>query len=307
MSNIDSKGTMDLRFGRIKRWAFGLAMAASLPFAGAVRAEEPHNWQIYFQESASPIMTQIREFNYWLQIVIALIAAFVLALLVIVITRFNARANPVPSRTSHNTAIEVLWTVVPVLILVGIAIPSFSLLFNQYDPGRVIADYDPATAVTIKATGNQWSWTYTYPDNGGIELYSNPIPDDALAPGQPRLLAADYPMVVPVNTVIRLQATSDPTGVIHAVAIPAFGVKLDAVPGRITEMWFLAEREGTFYGQCSELCGLNHYNMPIEVRVVSKEQFDQWAGTAVSDPDAANQLLVEWDNQRRAANQVAQN
>lgn len=283
-----------------------IAGAVALPASAWAVAED---WQIYFSESGSPVMDMIRSFNYGLQILIGLIVLFVLVLLAWVMIRYNAKRNPVPSRTSHNSFIEVVWTIGPVLILVGIAIPSFALLFAQYDPARAIPDYDPATAVTVKATGMQWSWKYEYPDLGLVEdqgtaIYSNPISDDLLTEGQHRLLSVDYPMVVPVGTVIRIQATADPTGVLHAVAIPAFGVKLDAVPGRINEMWFLAQREGIYYGQCSELCGTNHYNMPLEVRVVSPELFRQWAEMTVSDPDGANALLASAEEARKA-NQVA--
>jgi cytochrome c oxidase subunit 2 len=287
--------------------ALAIAGAVALPASAWAVAE---NWQIYFSESASPIMDSIRDFNYWIQILIGLIVLLVLVLLAWVLVRYNAKANPVPSRTSHNSFIEVIWTIGPVLILVGIAIPSFALLFAQYDPARAIPDYDPATAVTVKATGLQWSWKYEYPDLGLVEdqgtaIYSNPLPKEALAEGQVRLLSVDYPFVVPVDTVIRLQATADPTGVIHAVALPAFGVKIDAVPGRIHEMWFLAEREGIYYGQCSELCGTGHYNMPLEVRVVSPEVFQQWAETMVSDPDGANALLAAAEEARKANLAVA--
>ncbi len=313
-----ARGWMD----RVRGWAFGLAGLAFLPAAAmaqdaAAPAAKPvveglSDWQVYFQPAAAPIMHEIRNLNSWLQVILAAILLLVLALLGWCIIRFNARRHPVPSKTSHNSLIEVLWTVVPVLILVGIAIPSFSLLFAQYDPARAVADYDPDKALTIKATGNQWYWVYDYPDSG-IELYSNPIPDgDDRLQTRPRLLAVDYPMVVPVNTVVRLQATADPSGVIHAFALPAFGMKIDAVPGRITEMWFQAEREGTYYGQCSELCGSNHYNMPIEIRVVSQDHYNQWVETAATDPDAGNDLLDTWEAERQASTQaggarVAQN
>ncbi|MGE0456851.1 MAG: cytochrome c oxidase subunit II [Bauldia sp.] len=268
----------------------------------AVPGVEPHatDFQVYFGEPASPIMERIINFNNGVMIVITLITLFVMALLGWVMIRYNARRNPTPSKTTHNTLVEVLWTVVPVLILVGIAIPSFSLLFAQYDPARAIDDYDPAAAITVKATGYQWYWGYEYPDNGIREFTSTPLRD-----AEPRLLAVNLPMVVPVDTVIRMQVTGAPTGVIHAFSLNHMGVKLDAVPGRITESWFLAEREGIFYGQCSELCGREHYNMPIELRVVSQEQFAQWVEAASTSVQNARALLDQWEAERIAAAQVA--
>lgn len=269
-------------------------------------ANAAEDWQIYFPDAASPIMEQILSFNYGLQIIIGLIVLLVMGLLAWVIIRYNAKANPVPSKTSHNTVVEVLWTIVPVLVLVGIAIPSFSLLFAQYDPARAIEDYDPADTITVKATGWQWFWSFSYPDNGDFEIFSNPIRDENGEPaGEPRLLEVDNPMVVPVGTVIRLQSTADPSGVIHSFAMPSVGVKVDAVPGRINEVWFRADREGTFYGQCSELCGVNHFFMPIEMRVVSEAQFAEWAELAATDPTAASALLDTWDEERAATAAVA--
>ncbi|MGD9738911.1 MAG: cytochrome c oxidase subunit II [Bauldia sp.] len=279
-----------------------LAMPAVALAQEAVPGVEPHatDFQVYFGEPASPIMERIINFNNGVMIVITLITLFVMALLGWVMIRYNARRNPTPSKTTHNTLVEVLWTVVPVLILVGIAIPSFSLLFAQYDPARAIDDYDPAAAITVKATGYQWYWGYEYPDNGIREFTSTPLRD-----AEPRLLAVNLPMVVPVDTVIRMQVTGAPTGVIHAFSLNHMGVKLDAVPGRITESWFLAEREGIFYGQCSELCGREHYNMPIELRVVSQEQFAQWVEAASTSVQNARALLDQWEAERIAAAQVA--
>jgi cytochrome c oxidase subunit 2 len=201
--------------------------------------------------------------------------------------RFNARRNPVPSKTSHNTLIEVVWTVVPILILVGIAVPSFSLLIAQHDPARAVPNYDPEKAITIKATGYQWYWGYTYADNGGFEVISNMLkePEEA-KPGErartdadgPAHLAADNRMVVPVGEPIRIQVIG--ADVIHAFAVPSFGIKIDAIPGRLNETWFKATREGVYYGQCSELCGKDHAFMPIEVRVVSQQAYDTWLADA---------------------------
>jgi cytochrome c oxidase subunit 2 len=180
--------------------------------------------------------------------------------------RFNARANPTPSRTTHNTLIEVLWTVVPVMILVFIALPSFRILFFQLNT--------PPADLTIKATGKQWYWSYAYPDNGNFEFDSLILTEKERKPDQPRLLSVDNEIVVPINKVVRVQVTG--AEVIHSFAVPSFGIKIDAVPGRLNETWFKATKEGTFYGQCSELCGKDHAFMPISVRVVSEQAFSTW-------------------------------
>ena len=262
---------------------------AALLASGAEAAPEP--WEMMLQPGVTPIASMVHNFNFGLLIVIGLITGLVVALLAWVMIRYNAKANPVPSRTSHNTLIEVIWTVVPVLILVGIAIPSFSLLFAQYDPARAISGYDPATdkALTIKATGVQWYWTYEYPDNGDISVDSLMLQDNERTDPerQPRLLAVDNPLVIPVGVVIRMQVTADPSGVIHSWAMQPFGVKTDAVPGRLNETWFRADREGVYYGQCSELCGRDHAFMPIEVLVVSRARFDAWATAAATDLEGA--------------------
>jgi cytochrome c oxidase subunit II len=220
-----------------------------------------------------PQVTKNGEFALWmhnwlLMPIITAISIFVLGLLFWVAFRYRRSANPVPSTTSHNTLIEVIWTLVPVLILVGISIPSIGLLAAQYKPvGK--------NAVTIKATGNQWFWSYTYPDHGDFEIVSNMLPDDqAKATGQPRLLAVDNRIVVPVGVPIRVLTTSN--DVIHAFAVPAFWTKMDAVPGRINETSFTVEKPGIYYGQCSELCGARHGFMPIAVEAVSPAQFAQW-------------------------------
>jgi cytochrome c oxidase subunit II len=262
---------------------------------GAALAAQPAPWQIGLQPAASPIMEMIHAFNNGLLIVVTLIALLVLALLIYCIVRFNARANPVPSRTTHNTLIEVLWTVVPIVILVGIAVPSFSLLFAQHDPARAIPGWDPEAdpPLHIKATGNQWFWTYDYPDNDNISFDSLMLSEEDLAaeidPG-PRLLAVDNPMVVPVGRVVRMQVIG--ADVIHAFAVPAFGVKIDAVPGRLNETWFRVDREGMYYGQCSELCGRDHAFMPIAVQAVSPERFAAWAAAAPTNIDAAYEALT---------------
>jgi cytochrome c oxidase subunit 2 len=221
--------------------------------------------QMGFQEAVTPVMEDIESFHHFLLIIITAIVLFVTALLVYVMLRFNRKSNPTPSKTSHHTWLEVAWTLVPILILLVIVFPSFRLLYKEL----VV----PQADMTIKATGNQWFWDYEYPDNGDISFSANLVPDDELN-GRPRLLATDAPVIVPVDTTIRVIVTS--VDVIHAWAVPAFGVKVDAVPGRLNETWFRAEKTGTYYGQCSELCGQGHAFMPIEVHVVSKEDFAAW-------------------------------
>jgi len=245
----------------------GLMGLAIVVLAGdAVWAAQPEPWRLGFQDAASPVMEDIESFHHFLLWMITIITLFVLALLLIVIFKFNAKANPVPSKTTHNTLIEVAWTIIPVLILVGIAVPSFRLLFFQLDV--------PKADLTIKATGKQWFWTYTYPDNGPIEFDSIMLQDNERKPGQPRLLAVNNEVVVPVNKIVRVQTTG--ADVIHAFALPAFGVKIDAIPGRLNETWFKATKEGIYYGQCSELCGKDHAFMPIQIRVVSDQAFTAW-------------------------------
>ncbi|MES2905714.1 MAG: cytochrome c oxidase subunit II [Pseudomonadota bacterium] len=241
----------------------------------AALAAQPAAKALGFQDAASPIMHEITSFhNYILLPIITAVVLFVLGLLVWCMVRYNSKSNPTPSKNSHNTLIEVLWTVVPILILIFIAIPSFRLLYNEYSP--------PPADLTVKATGYSWYWNYTYPDQGGFAFDSRMLEDkDRKDPvAQPRLLAVDNELVVPVNKVVVVQVTADPMGVIHAFALPAFGVKVDAVPGRLNEVWFKAERTGIYYGQCSELCGANHSFMPISIRVVEQAEFDAWLAEA---------------------------
>jgi cytochrome c oxidase subunit 2 len=249
---------------------------------GSVWAAHPEPWKLGLQEAVTPVMENIAWFHNFLLWMITIITLFVLALLLIVIVKFNAKANPVPSKTTHNTLIEVAWTIIPVLILVGIAVPSFRLLFFQLDL--------PKAELTIKATGKQWFWTYTYPDNGPIEFDSIMLQDNERKPGQPRLLAVNNEVVVPVNKIVRVQTTG--ADVIHAFAVPAFGIKIDAIPGRLNETWFKATKEGVYYGQCSELCGKDHAFMPIQVRVVSDQAFTAWLEEAkkkfATAPDRSN-------------------
>ncbi|MEK9645645.1 MAG: cytochrome c oxidase subunit II [Alphaproteobacteria bacterium] len=231
-------------------------------------------WQTGFQPAATPLMERITDFHNLLLIVITLISLFVLALLAYVMFRFNEKANPTPTRTTHNTTIEVLWTVIPVIILLVIAIPSFKLLYYS--------DVIPKADMTIKATGHQWYWNYEYSDHGKFSFDSNIVSDADLKKDQPRLLAVDNRIVVPVDTVVRVQVTA--ADVLHSWAMPSFGVKVDAVPGRLNETWFgPVKQEGVYYGQCSELCGGKHAFMPIAVEVVSKMKFDDWVRKAKKD------------------------
>jgi cytochrome c oxidase subunit II len=261
---------MKMSKGRIGRRWLGLAAAWIWLLAGGTAfAEEvvgqPAPWELDLQASASPVMDSIMRFHDGLLVIITVITLFVLALLITVALKFNARSNPVPSRTTHNTTIEVAWTLIPVLILVSIAVPSFRLLFEELDI--------PKADLTIKATGKQWYWSYAYPDNGKFE-YDSLLAQDK----QPRLLGVDNELVVPVNKVVRVQVTG--ADVIHSFAVPAFGIKIDAIPGRLNETWFKATKTGMFYGQCSELCGRDHAFMPIAVRVVSDQDFAAWVESA---------------------------
>lgn len=249
--------------------AAGGALAAALTGTGA-SAGEPTPWQMGLQQAATPLMQSIDDLHDILLIVITLITLFVLGLLLYVMWRFRESRNPTPTRTTHNTTVEVLWTVIPVVILVLIAIPSFKLLYYS--------DTIPKADLTVKAIGHQWYWSYEYPDHGNFSFDATILADDELKEGQPRLLSVDNRVVVPVNKVVRVQVTAD--DVLHAWAIPAFGVKVDGVPGRLNEVWFKAEKTGVYYGQCSELCGVNHGFMPIRVDVVTDREFDAWVTKA---------------------------
>jgi cytochrome c oxidase subunit II len=259
---------MKMSKGQMGRRLLGLAVAGvALVACGSAFAElgQPAPWEFRLQEAATPVMENITWFHNFLLWLISAITLFVLALLVIVVVKFNAKANPVPSRTTHNTLIEVAWTLIPVLILVALVVPSFRLLFLELDV--------PKADLTIKATGKQWYWSYAYPDNGKFEF------DSLLAADKmPRLLGVDNEVVVPVNKIVRVQVTG--ADVIHSFAVPAFGIKIDAIPGRLNETWFKATKLGVFYGQCSELCGKDHAFMPIAVRVVNDQEFAAWVETA---------------------------
>jgi cytochrome c oxidase subunit 2 len=240
-----------------------IGIAAIAAVAGAA---EPKPWELGFQPPATPVKDRLSAFHDELLIIITLITVFVLGLLVYVMWRFNQQRNPVPSRTSHNTVIEMLWTVVPVLILVIIAIPSFKLMYYM--------DRVPNPEMTIKVTGHQWYWSYEYPDQGGLVFDSNIIPDDQLKPGQKRLLDVDNPLVVPEDTIIRVLITG--TDVIHSWFVPSFGVQEYAIVGRLNESWMKIEHAGTYYGQCNQICGVNHAFMPIKVEAISKDAFQHW-------------------------------
>jgi len=253
-------------FSRLRTCAVTIGALLASAASALSAPGQPSSWALGLQEAASPVMADIAWFHNFLLVLITAITVFVLALLVIVMIRFNGRANPTPSRTTHNALIEVIWTIVPVIILLSIAVPSFRLLFLQLDP--------PKADLTVKATGKQWYWSYNYPDNGDFEFDSLLVEDKDLKPDQPRLLTVDNEMVVPVNKVVHVLVTG--ADVIHSFAVPSFGIKIDAVPGRLNDTWFKATSEGRFHGQCSELCGKDHAFMPITVRVVNDAEFAAW-------------------------------
>ena len=256
----------------LKRLIIFVATGVALIAAGGVAwagLGQPSPWELGLQQSASPVMDDIVWFHNYLLWLIAAIALFVLVLLATVAVKFNARANPVPSRTTHNTFIEIIWTVVPVLILVAVAVPSFRLLFYELKV--------PAADLTVKVTGKQWFWSYSYPDSK-FEFDSLMVQDKDIKPGQLRLLSVDNEMVVPVNKVVHVLVTG--ADVIHSFSVPSFGIKIDAIPGRLNETWFKAEREGMYYGQCSQLCGRDHAFMPIAVHVVSEKDYTAWLDQA---------------------------
>jgi cytochrome c oxidase subunit II len=253
-------------FSRLSTYAMTVGALLGSAATALAAPGQPSSWALGLQEAGSPVMTNITWFHNFLLVLITAITIFVLALLVIVMIRFNARANPNPSRTTHNALIEVIWTIVPVVILLAIAVPSFRLLFLELDA--------PKADLTVKATGKQWYWSYNYPDNGNFEFDSILVEDKDLKPGRPRLLTVDNEMVVPVNKVVHVLVTG--ADVIHSFAVPSFGIKIDAVPGRLNDTWFKATSEGRFHGQCSELCGKDHAFMPITVRVVNDAEFAEW-------------------------------
>jgi cytochrome c oxidase subunit 2 len=253
-----------------------LMLASALLPDGAALAQEPmvqgapRPWQLNFQPAASPVMDMIESLHDLLLFIIVAISAFVLALLAYACVRYRASRSPVPSRRTHNSVLEIAWTAIPVLILVVIAIPSFKLLYFM--------DRVANPEMTLKAIGHQWYWSYEYPDNGNFTFDANMVADQDLQEGQPRLLAVDNRVVLPVDADVRVLTTA--TDVIHSWAVPALGVKMDAIPGRVNETWLRIERPGIYYGQCSELCGDYHGFMPIEIEALSKEDFEAWTKQA---------------------------
>lgn len=251
----------------LKNFGYLLASLVTI-WAMPVMAQAPAPWQLGFQEAATPMAKRMNEFHDMLLWIIFAIAIFVLLLLVWVVIRYNSKVNPEPSQFTHNVLIEILWTVIPVAILVVIAIPSFQILYYT--------DRIEEPDMTLKVTGVQWSWNYEYPDYGELAFSALPVPENEIdgAKGQIRLLSTDNVVVLPIDTNIQILVTA--ADVIHAWTIPAFGVKIDAVPGRLNETWVRIEKPGVYYGQCSEICGKDHAFMPIEVRAVTKEEFEQW-------------------------------
>lgn len=226
----------------------------------------PVEWQTYFQPAATPVMKDIEHLHNYLMVILFGVVFVVFSLLLYVCLRFNSKVNPISNKFSHNVLIEVIWTIIPAILLVIIAVPSFRNLYK--------AEKIPAADLTIKVVGYQWYWHYAYPDNGGFEYDSYMIQDDKLEPGQIRLLEVDNRVVIPAGKVVKFLITA--ADVIHSFAVPAFGVKKDAIPGKINETWVKVDKPGVYYGQCSELCGVNHGFMPIAIEVVTEEEFDAW-------------------------------
>jgi len=297
-----------MKIANTARILLSAAVGAAMSPVALAAEGYAENWQMGLLEAVTPVADDIHFLhNVVLMPIITVITLFVLGLLVYVMVRFNAKANPIPSRTTHNTVVEVLWTVIPIIILVIIAIPSFRLLYFQRDiPNN--AD------MTLKVIGQpSWNWTYEYPDLGTNEDGTAQVSfsaflkkrEDAANDGVPYLLATDVPVVVPVNKIVKLIVTSDPDGIIHAWTVPSFGLKIDAVPGRLNEDWFKAVREGVYYGQCSELCGRDHAYMPIEVWVVAQDKYEAWAALQKTAPDETT--LKTFLGTIRPSPQLAQN
>ncbi|MFQ5955423.1 MAG: cytochrome c oxidase subunit II [Kiloniellales bacterium] len=267
----------------------GFLLAALV--AGAAAAHEPLPWQIGFQPAASDVMVEYNDFHNMLLVIITLIALFVLGLLVYVMRRYNEKRHPTPAKTTHSTPLELVWTIIPVIILVVIFVPSMRVLY--YSDRAVDAE------MTLKVVGKQWYWTYEYPDHGDVTFDSFMIPEDEIKAGQRRLLEVDNRVVLPVDTTIRILVTA--SDVVHSFAMPALGLKMDAVPGRINETWTRILGEGVYYGQCSELCGIGHAYMPIAIEAVSKDAFAKWAETARTEGiEAAYRRLARLEGQAPA-------
>lgn len=293
---------------RLKKFAaFVLSLASGAILFGAAgfaqtypETGQPHPWQLGLQPAASPIKARMEDFHNLLLVIIVTICLVVLGLLAYVVWRFNAKRHPVPSRTSHNTLIEVVWTIIPVLILLVIAVPSFRLLY--------FIDRTANPEMTLIVHGYQWYWGYEYPDQQVAEYSSYMIPDNQIHGDQVRLLSVDNPIVLPVNTNIQILVTA--SDVLHSFAVPAFGLKTDGEPGRMNETWVRIDREGTYYGQCSELCGTNHGFMPIEVHAVSREAFNNWVRQKTAGLDLPRPPVLLAVNPEPAAagpQQLAQN
>ncbi len=259
--------------------ALGVLAWSNAAFAAEGRSQP---WQLGLQDAHSPVMERIHEFNNLLMVIQLVIVLLVLGILAYIIFRFNAKRNPVPSKTSHNTLLEVVWTAVPIVILVLIAIPSMKLLYFSDST----QDYE----MTLKVTGHQWYWSYAYPDQGDFTFDSILIAEEDLEEGQLRLLTVDNRVVLPIDTNVQVLITSD--DVIHNWAVPSLGMKIDATPGRVNERWVRIDEEGTYYGMCSELCGVNHGFMPIQVEAVSKEAFAEWVEQAKEEFAATNRPAV---------------
>ena len=245
-------------------------LALLLP--AAAFADQPQSWTMGFQSSASPIMQRLTSLAMTINGIVVFVVVLVTALVVWVAWHFNARRNPVPATWSHNTRLEILWTAIPAIILLLIAVPSFNLLFFM--------DRVQKADMTIKVIGHQWYWSYEYPDNGDLKFDSMLISDDQIKPGQVRLLSVDNPLVLPVGVPIRIQVTAE--DVIHSWSVPAFGIKTDAIPGRLNETWVKIDKPGIYYGQCSQLCGINHGFMPVMVQAIPPDQFHAWLDDARS-------------------------
>lgn len=260
------------KWGRMRVFAVlsAILAASGLATPESAFAAGPWPWEVGMRPPATPVMQRLEAFNDELTVIIFVIVAVVLALLLYVMVRFNHRRNPVPSRTAHHSLLEIVWTIVPILILVTIAVPSFKLMFYM--------DNVTHPQMVIKVTGHQWYWTYDYPTAGKISFNSIIVPNSKLKAGQKEFLTVDHPLVVPVGTNIRVLVTS--SDVIHSWFVPAFGVQEYAVPGRVNHAWFRVLRPGTYYGECNQICGVNHALMPIEIKVLSKPAFARWLATA---------------------------
>lgn len=290
-------------FRRLRAALVTLLLLPLVMPGGAARAQAPTPWEMGMQPAFSPVKQQIIDLHHFVLVIITVITVLVGALLGWVMYRYNSKRNPVPGHATHHTALEIAWTVIPVLILVVMAIPSFRLVYYED------RTFDPD--LTIKVTGHQWYWEYSYPDDGNLDFSSYIVPDDQLKPGQLRLLTVDHPLVVPVNKNIRILESSG--DVIHSWFIPSLGVQRYAIPGRTIETWLRADKPGTYYGECNQICGTNHSRMPIMVQAVTQQQFEVWLVAAKKEfaaatPEAAPGYMARDDGTKgpllTAANEV---